>query len=73
MVKRLYARVGALCKTRPEAMWGGMMVFTTTAFLVNPLVWNQPGFAWIAAAVLLPMSIIGVAMISQNRAKRRNV
>lgn len=73
MVKRLYAGADALCKARPKTMWGGMVVFTTMAFLANPIVWNQPGFPWIAAAVLLPVPIVAWAMIRRNRAARRNV
>ena len=73
MIKRLYARVDALCKARPKTMWGGMAAFTTMAFLVNPIVWQQPGFAWIAAAVLWPAPIVAWAMIRQNRTERRNV
>ena len=73
MVKRLYARIDALCKARPKTMWGGLAAFSTTAFLVNPLVWNQPGFAWIAAAVLWPAPIMAWAIVRRNRAERRNV
>ena len=73
MVKGLYASLGALCKARPKTMWGGMVVFTTMAFLANPIVSNQPGFPWIAAAVFLPVPIVAWAMIRRNRAARLNV
>lgn len=70
MFKRLYVRVDALCKARPKTMWGGMVIFTTTAFLVNPGVWKYPEFtAWIAAAVLLPAPFQVWAMVRRNRAK----
>ena len=71
MFKKLYARVDALCRARPKTMAAIMVVFTTTALLVNPAVWNHPKFtAWIAAAVLLPAPFQVWAMVRQNRAKR---
>lgn len=68
MVKRLYAKIDALCRARPKTVAAVMVVFTTTALLANPAVWKYPQFAaWVAAAVLVPVPFEVWALVRRNR------
>ena len=56
MLKRLYAKLDALCRARPRTVGYGMAAFATACFLLNPGVWRYPELtAWVAVAVLMPV------------------
>ena len=69
-LKKLYARLDALCRARPKTVAAAIMVFAAAAFLANPA-WPWPGFAWVAGAMLLPGVYIVLLGLWQSRSKSK--
>lgn len=68
MLKRLYAKLDALCRARPKTMGYGIAAFATACFFLNPAVWKyQELTAWVAIAVLVPAPFEVWARVRRSR------
>ena len=68
MVKRLYAKLDALCRARPKTVGYGMAAFATACLLLNPGVGKYPELAaWVAVAVLAPVPFEVWARVRRGR------